>query len=307
MKPRLRIGVSACLLGEPVRYDGNSKRNRRVCNLQAENIELVPLCPEVAIGMGTPRAPIQLVEINNTIHALGRDDPSREFTRPLKRYGREMAPAMSDISGFIFKSRSPSCGLGSTPVYRSHRKPHKGSGLFAREIVRTNPLLPVTEESRLEERDHRLHFLEQAYALHDWRSFLQSEPTRAALLNFHHQRRLQLMAHGLPYLRTLEQLIHSGISQRKLVGGYGAGLMSCLRYRTSTAKQHHVLNHLCRPLRPLLSPQQWSKLQNDLMDYRRHKIPLSRIASVIARYYHRQPLHCQAAEHYFSLTHNLQY
>lgn len=302
MKPRLRIGVSACLLGDAVRYDGNSKRNRMVCSALGNHIELIPVCPEVAIGMGVPRAPIQLVEIDSDIHALGRDDPSQEFTGPLTRYAREKTRTLHEISGFIFKSRSPSCGLGSTPIYRHHKKARKGSGLFTQELLGTNPMLPVTEESGIEDSHQRRQFLEQVYAYQDWQSMLGARITRATLLKFHQRYRLQLMAHGFMHLRRLEQLLQADIALKPLIGQYGAGFMSCLRYRTTTAKQFQLLKHLCRPLRPLVSPAQWDKLQTLLQDYRQQNITLHRAASTIAREYRRRGLHNPAAEHYFSLT-----
>ncbi len=156
----LKIGVSACLLGEPVRYDGGHKRNQILLDCLSEAYELVPICPEVAIGMGVPRPPVQLVARGAEILAVGVLDERLDVTRPLTEYGRQIMVG-TGLCGFIFKSRSPSCGLGTTPIRSEDGSDQIGNGLFAQQIVQAWPELPVIDEESLQQRPLRQLFLRQ--------------------------------------------------------------------------------------------------------------------------------------------------
>lgn len=149
-RDRIQIGVSSCLLGEPVRYDGSAKYTPLVAEYLAQRFELLPFCPEVAIGMGVPRAPIQLVQRGDEVHALGVEDPGNDFTVQLESYARAMLSQLEGVCGYIFKARSPSCGFNSTPLFNeAGRVINTGSGLFAAVISRSCPGLPLAEETAL--------------------------------------------------------------------------------------------------------------------------------------------------------------
>jgi uncharacterized protein YbbK (DUF523 family) len=146
----IRIGVSECLLGHAVRYDGGDKRNAIVTEVLCKEFECVPVCPEMAIGLGSPRPPVQLVKTSDGIRALGRDDTTIDITDRLIGYARKNS--WSDISGFILKSRSPSCGVGSTPVVDSNNTVVAlSNGIFADTILKIFPEMPMIEESELED------------------------------------------------------------------------------------------------------------------------------------------------------------
>lgn len=160
--PRLRIGVSSCLLGQKVRYNGGHKRDNWIARTLARHFELVPICPEVAIGLGVPRAPIQLVRRGTIIRAIGVEDDAPDVTRALMRYGREMASTLDDLCGYIFKSRSPSCGIAGVAVQGARGKTH--AGLYAHAFVRARPRLPVEDEDRLRDPAVRAQFLARVRA-----------------------------------------------------------------------------------------------------------------------------------------------
>lgn len=146
----IKIGISACLLGQAVRYDGTDKRNEIVADILCEQFDCVPLCPEMAIGLGSPRPPVHLVKITNGIHALGRDDASIDITDPLVEYSNQLA--LDELAGFVLKSRSPSCGVGSTPLFDSgYHQIDLVNGLFTEAILRRDESMPVIEESDLED------------------------------------------------------------------------------------------------------------------------------------------------------------
>jgi uncharacterized protein YbbK (DUF523 family) len=144
----IKIGVSACLLGEAVRYDGTDKRNAVVTDQLCRQFECIPICPEMAIGLDCPRPPVQLVKSATGIRAVGRDDASIDITDRLVEYSNQLV--LDDLSGFVLKSRSPSCGVGSTPLFDTERHQiDRVNGLFAETILRRDKTMPVIEESDL--------------------------------------------------------------------------------------------------------------------------------------------------------------
>ena len=165
-KNSIRVAISSCLLGQKVRYDGDHKYDTIICEELGKVFELIPVCPEVAIGLGIPRPPIQLVDINNTVHALRIDDPSFDVSEPLSAYGKQIAAELDDISGYIFKARSPSCGINSTPIYVEGALSRTGAGLFAEQIIKIHPELPVAEETALHTRAQRNVFQQKIIHYH---------------------------------------------------------------------------------------------------------------------------------------------
>jgi len=155
-----RIGVSACLLGEPVRYDGASRPHAWILGELAQRAELVPLCPETGAGLPVPRPPVQLVRLDGAIRARGVEEPERDVTDRLLAWNREAEPLLASLDALILKSRSPSCGLGSVPLFfPGGEELDRVSGLFAAFVQQAHPALTVVEESELEEEAARAAFL----------------------------------------------------------------------------------------------------------------------------------------------------
>ncbi len=157
---RPRIGISSCLLGENVRYDGSNKKNTYITEDLSGLFEFVPFCPEVAIGMGIPRPPIQLVDSNGEVHALGIDNPAVNVTLALREYAGKIKPQLDCLSGYIFKSHSPSCGITEVKVLIGNNYELIGEGIFAHEIKRMVPDLPVIDEQQLMDDALRSTFLQ---------------------------------------------------------------------------------------------------------------------------------------------------
>jgi uncharacterized protein YbbK (DUF523 family) len=157
-----RVGVSACLLGERVRYDGNSRPHVWVRDELSEHAQLLPFCPETGAGQGTPRPPVQLVRLKSgEIRVRGVHESALDVTEILQQWSVRQAQYLSGLDALIFKSRSPSCGLGSTPLFDEHAQLllSAGNGIFAEWVARNFPDLPVYDESRLETEDNRRGFL----------------------------------------------------------------------------------------------------------------------------------------------------
>jgi uncharacterized protein YbbK (DUF523 family) len=158
------IGVSSCLLGQPVRYDGDHRRDAFVVEELGACFELLPICPEVAIGMGVPRPPIRLILEADGIHARGVDDPDLDVTARLTTFARRTLPGLARLCGYVFKAGSPSCGIDSATLLVPGQPPRLASGLFAAALQAAFPHLPVEQEDRLRDPVLRDGFLERVYA-----------------------------------------------------------------------------------------------------------------------------------------------
>lgn len=166
--PPLRIGISACLLGQKVRYDGDHKHKAFMVETLSQWAELIPVCPEVAIGLGVPREPIRLESDGKVVRALGVDSRI-DVSERLQGYGREMARELAGLSGYVFKSRSPSCGMKQVSLYGPDGEiDQAGVGLYAAEIIRAMPELPMEEENRLCSLEQCERFMERVRAYRRW-------------------------------------------------------------------------------------------------------------------------------------------
>ena len=160
------VGISSCLLGEQVRYDGGHKYDLLINTQLAKLFEFRPCCPEVAIGLGIPREPIQLVRTDHGIHVREINNPDIDVTRKLEDYGNHIAREFTDICGYIFKARSPSCGIEGVATWteQGSQAEADGSGAFAAALISAHPGLPVTDEARLQDPVLREHFIESVFS-----------------------------------------------------------------------------------------------------------------------------------------------
>ncbi len=166
-KNRIQIAVSSCLLGHKVRYDGHDRRLPYITTVLGARFDLIAICPEVAIGLGTPRPPIELVGEADAPRALGVDDPNFDVTDRLANYGRKQATILAGISGYILKSRSPSCGLASVPIkHQGEIILNSGRGIYVQYLLLALPELPVIEETGLSGTNARDQFIESVLAYH---------------------------------------------------------------------------------------------------------------------------------------------
>jgi uncharacterized protein YbbK (DUF523 family) len=207
---RPRVGVSACLVGQRVRYDGGHKREAFVAGTLARLVELVPVCPEVEVGMGTPRPPVQLIRIGSGVRMI---DPASgaDHTGAMRRFTarRIAALARERLDGYVLKSGSPSCGPAHVPIHpaRGGRPRRRGRGLFAAALLATWPGLPVEDERGLREPARRVHFLTRVFAHHRVRRFFAGRWSIGALVAVHARERLLLTGHDAVACRALDRLI----------------------------------------------------------------------------------------------------
>lgn len=205
---KIYIGVSSCLLGQKVRFDANHKEQRLLTQTLAKDFEFVPVCPEVAIGLGIPRTPIHLIGDEKKQRVVNVRDESIDVTDQLIEFGRKTSKELNYISGYIFKKGSPSCGLFKVKIYKTKDQVlNTGTGLFAKEIINANPLLPVEEEGRLNDKGLRDNFLQRVDIYHCWQQLMQNGLSKKALLEFHTKHKLTLLAHCEVTYRYLGRLL----------------------------------------------------------------------------------------------------
>ena len=274
---KIKIGVSACLLGKKVRFDGGHKRSRFVTDALAGHFEFVAFCPEVAIGMGTPRQPIRLVGDERDPQAVGVKTPELNVSQPLRSYGKKVAGDIHKLCGFILKKDSPSCGMERVKVYNDKGMPERsGTGLFAREIIKANPLLPVEEEGRLNDADLRDNFITRVYVYARWKSLLTGGLSKSGLLEFHAGHKYLLMSHSTEVYKQLGRVL-SDLSRESLsdiADSYIARLMQTLS-KPATRKRHtNVLHHLLGHLKHELDSAHRIDLSETIDAYRRGEYPL---------------------------------
>jgi len=274
---KIAIGISACLLGRKVRFDGGHKRSRFITDALAGHFEFAAFCPEMAIGMGTPRQPICLVGEDQNPQAVGVKTPLLNVTQPLRDYGTRTAAEIDGLCGFIFKKDSPSCGMERVKIYNDKGMPQRsGTGIFAREIIKAHPLLPVEEEGRLNDAGLRDNFITRVYVYARWKALVAGGLSKSGLLEFHTDHKYLLMSHGTVEYKQLGQLLSdlTRASLDDIADSYIARLMHTLS-KPATRKRHtNVLQHLLGYLKRDLDSVHRTDLNETIDAYRRGEFPL---------------------------------
>ncbi len=299
-KPKL--GISACLLGAPVRYNGGHKTSQLCHQILAEHFEFVPLCPEADIGLGVPREPIRLVGTPAAPRAVGTVHPERDHTQALRDYATRMASALPDICGYILMQKSPSCGLERVKVYHDngYLAAESGSGIFAATLTRLRPDLPVEEDGRLHDPVLRENFLTRVFAYAEWQCLLQAGLSHKSISNFHARYKYQLMAnHPEQYKALGRQLADLGRHDPQEIGPrYFNHLMAALKRCATRGTHSNVLQHLSGYLKRALSSEERQEIAQLIEQYRRGIVPLVVPLTLLKHHFRRHPNHYVAYQAY---------
>lgn len=289
-KPKL--GISACLLGSEVRYNGGHKESRLCSRTLSEYFDFAPLCPEVAIGMGTPREPIRLVGDPLAPRAVGTVRREVDVTESLAAYGEHMAGELSDISGYIFMQQSPSCGLHRVKVYQDNGRPSEpGRGIFAQAFCARHPNLPVEEDGRLNDPILRENFITRVFAYSEWQQLLRESLTRKRLIDFHSRYKYLLMATNPMQYKLLGRML-GNLSQHdinELAPRYFSELMSALKSCATRRTHSNVLQHLSGYLKQSLSSDEKQEMQQLIGQYRYGVVPLVVPMTLLKHHFRRHP------------------
>lgn len=277
-KSTIRIGISSCLLGEPVRYNGAGKRDSYINDILGGFVEFVPVCPEVEIGMPVPRETIRLQTQGGDVRLVGSTS-GIDHTQRMERYARRKARELAklELSGYLLKKDSPSCGMERVRVYQPGGRPRKaGTGMYARHLMETFPELPFEEEGRLHDARLRENFLERVFAYKRIQNLFRARWGLGDLVRFHTAEKLLLLAHDPTTYRGLGRLVAQGrqMGRRKLEQSYRASFMNGLRRQATVRRHCNVLQHIQGYFKRHASPEDRRELEDVIENFRRRLVPL---------------------------------
>ena len=292
--PALRLGISSCLLGEHVRYDGGHKLDRYLTGTLGLFVEWVPVCPEVEMGLPTPRESMRLVGDADNPRLVAPKSGS-DYTDTMIAWAQQRVEelALVGLHGFVFKKDSPSSGLFRVRVYNEKGMAERnGTGMFPREVMRRFPLLPVEEEGRLNDMPLRENFIERIFAYYRWTEMLKHTPTPGGLVHFHTAHKLTLMAHRPQHDSEKGRLVaYAGKhAWDRLINDYGSLLMDGLAVMGSRGKHVNVIQHLMGFLKNNISSQDKQELLHLIEDYRIGLLPLIVPLTLLKHHLNRYPV-----------------
>jgi uncharacterized protein YbgA (DUF1722 family)/uncharacterized protein YbbK (DUF523 family) len=284
----LRLGISRCLLGDEVRFDGGHKRDNFLTDLFGRYVEWVPVCPEVEAGLGTPREAMRLV--GDPRHPrLVTIKSKHDRTEALETMTENRLDLLKelDLSGYVFKRGSPSCGVERVRVYTEHGMPsHNGVGIFARAFIERFSLIPVEEEGRLCDAPLRENFIERVFCYRRYQDLLQNGVTRQAVVRFHTIHKYLLLSHSQQHYQVLGRLVGQAERHRpkELALKYGELFMKALAVKATVRKHVNVLQHILGYFKDRLGEQEKAELLGVIGDYHHGLTPLIVPLTLIKHY-----------------------
>ncbi len=279
MEQTIKIGVSSCLLGKEVRYNGGHSHDRYITGTLGQYFTFVDVCPEVEAGFGIPRETLRLVGDPASPRLL-TSRTGRDCTDIMNNWARKRVQELAEanLCGFIFKSKSPSSGMERVKVYTEKGFPgsNKGVGLFARAFMARFPLIPVEEEGRLHDAALRENFIERIFALKRWRQVTEMKKSRGNIVAFHTEHKLQIMSHSLQHYRDMGRLVArvKEIPLESLYDQYEAMFMQALSLKATVKKNVNVLQHMAGYFKNELSKDEKQELQEIIEQYHQNYTPL---------------------------------
>jgi uncharacterized protein YbgA (DUF1722 family)/uncharacterized protein YbbK (DUF523 family) len=285
---KIKLGISTCLLGENVRYDGGHKLDRFFTDTLGQYVEYIPVCPEVECGLAIPRESMHL-EGDPGSPRLVTSRTKQDMTDRMVNWAKRRVVELEKegLCGFIFKSDSPSSGMERIRVYNEKGMPvKKGVGMFARIFMEHFPLLPVEEEGRLHDPKLRDNFIERIFSLKRWREVLAQKESRGNLVGYHTQHKLLILSHSPKHYQVLGKLVAKAkeVPIRELYQQYQTILMEALQLKTTPKKNANVLMHMMGYFKEQLSSDEKQELLEVIDHYRQEYIPLVVPITLIQHY-----------------------
>jgi uncharacterized protein YbgA (DUF1722 family)/uncharacterized protein YbbK (DUF523 family) len=288
----ITLGISSCLLGNEVRHDGGHKRNIYATTTLSEYFNFRAYCPEMAVGLGVPRPTIRLTRTDKGVRLTGSDNPDLDITDDMNNWSQAAAAGMHDLSGFILKNNSPSCGMERVRVYDGNGVPARdGTGLFAQALMAAMPWLPVEEEGRLNDHTLRENFIERVFVYYRWQRMLNNGLSASALMEFHQRHKFILLAHDEEEFRRLGPLIASvnKANLQQVADEYLLRAMTCLKARATRKRHANVLMHVMGFLKNKIDGDDKQELIEVMDNYRHGKVPLIVPITLMRHHLRRYP------------------
>lgn len=274
------IGVSTCLLGENVRFNGGHKHSRILTEQLAQLFDFRAFCPEVAAGMGTPRPAIRLVKRPQGIRAeysTAREGVEQDVTLQLRATSNHLAEGMSDLDGFVLTQKSPSCGMGGVKLYHPNGNPVSSTqGLFAAALAERYPDIPMEDSGRLIDDVLRENFVARVLVYHEWKRTVLASFSAKALLDFHTRHKFTVMSHSVQAYKQLGKILAdlSGTDLATLAREYFSALMKALAIPATRKHHTNVLQHLQGYVKDFMAASERKALADAIEHYRLGHVPL---------------------------------
>jgi uncharacterized protein YbgA (DUF1722 family)/uncharacterized protein YbbK (DUF523 family) len=284
----LRLGISAYLMGENVRFDGGYKLDRFLRDTLGKFVEYVPVCPEVECGLGVPREAMHL-EGDPASPRLVTVRTKKDLTDRMLDWAKQRVRELEreELCGFIFKSDSPSSGMARVKIYDAHNVPHRaGVGMFASVFMKHFPLLPVEEEGRLHDPMLRENYIGRIFVAKRWRDTTEGTKKVSRLMDFHTRHKLLIMAHSPKHAGVLRRLLANSQQPpiEELYSEYHRVLMEALMLKATAKKHTNVLQHLMGYFKKELSTDEKQELLEVIESYRQGYLPLIVPVTLISHY-----------------------
>ena len=284
---KIPVGICSCLMGENVRFNGGHTRSRFCVDHLSRVFEFSAFCPEIAIGLGTPREAIRMVGSADAPRVVGTVDETADHTDALYEYGRQVGRASESLCGYVLMKKSPSCSLSSAKIYKGTQSiPGKHAGVFTRGLMDANPLLPVEEDGRLNDPGLRENFIARVYAFHDWKQSVGDEPTPRKIVEFHSRYKYMLMAHSLAHYKSLGRFVanvgEGDIEDISRI--YVKEFMEGLSQSASRKDHTNTLYHMLGYLRDAVEGSVRQELVKEIENYRLGSVNLSVPVALLRHY-----------------------
>ena len=305
MKTQPVIGISSCLTGAAVRFDGGHKRTDFVMDRLAQWVSFRPICPEMAIGLPTPRPALRLVQTTaGDIRMRFSHAPHEDVSEKMADFSAGYLDGLGELSGFIVCAKSPSCGMERVRLYdeKGNRGRKEGTGLFTAALMAKFPWLPVEEDGRLHDPLLRENFVERVFALHELQQLRKNGLTRRALLDFHSRYKLQLLAHHQAGYREIGPFVaslHTWEDLDAFFEAYRDKLMTILKKPASRKNHTNVLMHIQGYFRNQLNTRQRTELRDVILHYRAGVLPILAPMTLLKHYLAEYPDGYLLTQNYF--------
>ena len=304
MDSKIKVGISSCLLGELVRYDGGHKLDHYLVDTLGNYVQWVPVCPEVEYGLPVPREAMRLVG-DPAAPRLVTQKSGTDHTEGMLTWAKKKLSGLEheDLCGFIFKSRSPSSGFKGVKVYSaSGMASKKGTGLFAGAFIEHFPLVPVEDEGRLHDPHLRENFIERIFVLRRWKDFLRDSPKTGALVSFHTEHKLLIMSHSQRHYSLLGRMVAGAKKENRdeLFRDYITLLMEGLALIATVKKNTNVLMHTVGYFRDSLTSDEKAELLDVIDQYHKGLIPLIVPVTLINHYVRKYDEPYLKRQHYLT-------
>lgn len=288
---KIQVGISSCLLGHQVRFDGAHKYHSYIEQTLGQYFQFRHFCPEVESGMGIPRPAVQLRETTTGIRCVGVKDHNLDVTEQLQTVSAQQHHWLTGLCGYILKKDSPSCGMQRVKIYKNDIPARHGTGIFAAYLQQTFPALPIEEEGRLGDPILRENFVQRVFVLHRWRQLCKQPLTTHGLMTFHSRHKLIAMSHNQNLTRELGRIVakvQTG-ELETVAQTYIVSLMACLKIPATRGNHVNVLQHIQGYLKATLDGDDKLELSEIIENYRQNKVPLIVPLTLLRHHFRKQP------------------